>query len=91
VRQNHWLSLEEAVKKITGMPAAKFGLRDRGLLRPGLAGDVVVFDPDTIQDNADFDRPAVYPSGVEHVFVNGQAAVAAGHLTGSRAGQVLTP
>jgi N-acyl-D-amino-acid deacylase len=91
VRERRWLSLEEAIKKITAMPAAKFGLRDRGLLRPGLAGDVVVFDPGTVQDNASFDRPAVYPSGFEWVFVNGTAAVQNGTLAGSRAGMVLTP
>ncbi|MGH2350053.1 MAG: N-acyl-D-amino-acid deacylase family protein [Chloroflexota bacterium] len=91
VREKRWLSLEEAIKKMTGMPAAKFGLRNRGVLRPGLAADVIVFDPQTIQDNASFERPAVYPTGIEHVFVNGQPAVAAGRLSGGRAGEVLTP
>lgn len=90
VRQRGWLRLEEAIKKMTAMPAAKFGLRDRGLLRPGLAGDVVVFDPATIEDRASFEHPAVYPAGIEHVFVNGRAAVSAGELTGSRAGTVLS-
>jgi N-acyl-D-amino-acid deacylase len=89
VRERGWLRLEEAIKKITAMPAAKFGFHDRGLLRPGMAGDVVVFDAETIQDNASFERPAVYPSGIEWVFVNGQAAVQAGQLTGTRAGAVL--
>ncbi len=90
VRERKWLPLEEAIKKITAMPAAKFGLRDRGLLRPGLAADVVIFDAGTIADNASFDRPAVYPSGIEWVFVNGQAAVRQGQLAGSRTGEVLT-
>jgi N-acyl-D-amino-acid deacylase len=90
VRQQGWLRLEEAVQKMTAMPAAKFGLRDRGLLRPGLAADVVVFDPETVADNASFERPAVYPSGIEHVFVNGRPAVRDGALTGERAGDVLT-
>jgi N-acyl-D-amino-acid deacylase len=89
VREKKWLRLEEAIKKITAMPAAKFGLRDRGLLRPGMAADVVVFDAGTIQDNANFDTPAVYPTGIEHVFVNGRAAVTNGELTKSRAGEVL--
>ena len=91
VRERKWLRLEEAIKKITAMPAAKYGFRDRGLLRPGLAADVVVFDAETIRDNADFDRPAVYPTGIEHVFVNGQVAVRDGKLAGARAGEVLTP
>ena len=90
VRENGWLRLEEAVMKITGMPAAKFGFRDRGLLRPGMAADVVVFDPDTIHDNAGFDHPAVYPTGIDHVLVNGTLAVDAGRLTGARAGEVLS-
>jgi N-acyl-D-amino-acid deacylase len=91
VRERGWLRLEEAVMKMTAMPAAKFGLHDRGLLRPGLAADVVVFDPQTVRDNASFERPAVYPTGIEHVFVNGLPAVRAGQLTGGRAGAVLTP
>ena len=91
VRERRWLRPEEAIKKMTAMPAAKFGLRDRGLLRPGLAADVVVFDPDTIKDNASFDRPAVYPSGIEWVFVNGQVAIRQGTLAGCRSGEVLTP
>lgn len=91
VRERGWLRLEEAIKKITAMPAAKYGFRDRGLLRPGLAADVVVFNADTIQDNASFDRPAVYPTGIDYVLVNGQLAVDGGKLAGTRSGQVLTP
>jgi N-acyl-D-aspartate/D-glutamate deacylase len=91
VRERGWLSLEKAIKKMTSMPTAKFGFRDRGLLRPGLAADVVVFDPATVQDNASFERPAVYPTGIAHVFVNGHPAVDSGRLTGGRAGQVLAP
>src|SRR5919199_1415153 len=89
VRERKWLTLEEAIRKMTAMPAAKFGFSGRGLLRPGLAADVVVFDPDTIRDNASFERPAVYPSGIAHVFVNGVPAVDAGRLTGACAGHVL--
>ena len=89
VRERKWLTLEEAIRKMTAMPAAKFGFSDRGLLRPGMAADVAVFDPETIQDNASFERPAVYPSGVDWVLVNGAPAVEHGRLTGARAGQVL--
>lgn len=91
VRQRKWLRLEEAIKKMTAMPAAKFGFHNRGLLRPGLVADVVIFDSETVQDNASFDRPAVYPSGIEYVLVNGRLAVDAERLTGTRAGEVLTP
>jgi N-acyl-D-aspartate/D-glutamate deacylase len=89
VRERGWLRLEEAVRKLTAMPAAKYGLRDRGVLRPGLAADLVVFDAAAIQDNASFDRPAVYPSGITHVLVNGALAVDGGRLTGARSGAVL--
>jgi N-acyl-D-aspartate/D-glutamate deacylase len=75
--------------KFTGMPAAKFGLRDRGILRPGLAADVTIFDAATIADRASFDRPAVYPDGISHVLVNGTVAVSGGRLVGSRSGRVL--
>src|SRR5919204_5169436 len=88
VRERKWLTLEEAIKKMTAMPAAKYGFSHRGLLRPGLAADVVVFDPDTIRDNASFERPAVYPTGIEFVLVNGTLAVDGGRLTAVRAGQV---
>ena len=89
VRERRWLSLEEAIRKMTSMPAAKFGFRDRGLLRPGLAADVVVFDPATIQDNASFERPAVYPTGIAHVFVNGQTVLLNGEMTGARPGRAV--
>ena len=90
VRERRWLRLEEAVRKFTAMPAAKFGLRDRGLIRPGLAADVTIFDAATITDRASFETPAVYPDGISHVFVNGVAAVTNGRLTSSRSGSVLT-
>ncbi len=64
VREKGWLSLETAVHKITGMPAAKFRLAGRGLLRPGMAADVVVFDPATIRDNASFEKPRRSPDGI---------------------------
>lgn len=89
VRDRGWLRLEEAVMKFTGMPAAKFGLRDRGVLRPGLAADITVFDADAIADRATFDRPAAYPAGIHHVLVNGMLAVEAGRLAGTRSGRVL--
>jgi N-acyl-D-amino-acid deacylase len=90
VREKGWLRLEEAVRKVTATPAAKFGFGDRGFLRPGLAADVVVFDPETIHDNASFERPAVYPTGIDYVWVNGALAVTPQGLTGARAGAVLT-
>jgi N-acyl-D-amino-acid deacylase len=90
-RERGWLTLEQAVHKITGMPAAKFRLADRGLLRPGMAADVVVFDPGAIRDNATFEEPRRSPDGIRAVLVNGVPAAEAGRLTGARAGGVVRP
>ncbi|MFC1525662.1 amidohydrolase family protein [Candidatus Latescibacterota bacterium] len=89
VRQKRVLPLEEAIRKMTSMPAARFGLRDRGLLRPGLAADVVVLDFDALDDVSTIERPLAYCRGVEHVIVNGTPVVAAGEHTGSRPGRNL--
>ncbi|MGE3267222.1 MAG: amidohydrolase family protein [Chloroflexota bacterium] len=82
-------SQAEAVRKMTSLPAQKFGLWDRGLLRPGLAADLVVFDPATVLDTATYAEPEQAPAGMPHVIVNGQFAVRYGQYTGARAGQVL--
>lgn len=89
VRQRGLLTLEAAVRKMTGLPATIFGIADRGLLQPGMAADIVAFDAGRIIDRADFSAPHQYPDGVEHVFVNGTAAVAGGRLTGDGRGAVL--
>ena len=91
VRERGWMPLESAVHKMTAVPATKFGFTDRGVLRPGLAADIVVFDPATIQDNGTLERPAQYPSGISYVFVNGAVTVEQGEHTGARSGQVLRP
>jgi len=71
VREQGLLSLEEAVAKMTSRPAAKLGLRDRGRIAPGLAADLVVFDPNTIADRATYQHPHQYPAGIHYVIVNG--------------------
>ena len=81
--------MEDAVRKMTSLPADQLGIHDRGLLAPGMAADIVIFDPNTIQDTATFARPAVYPTGIDTVLVNGVVAVAHGKGTGKIAGQVL--
>jgi N-acyl-D-amino-acid deacylase len=83
-------TLEEAVHRMTGASAERFGFHDRGLVRPGCAADLVVLDPETLQDHASFEAPARFPSGIEHVFVNG-AHVLAGERYDSAAlaGRVL--
>jgi N-acyl-D-amino-acid deacylase len=89
VRQQGVLSLPVAVYKMTGLPAARLGLRDRGLLKPGYAADLVLFDPAKIQDRADFHNPHQYPAGMVQVWVNGAQVVEDGRLTGKATGRVL--
>lgn len=89
VRERHVLSLEIAIAKLTSVPAERLGLRDRGSIRAGTAADLVVFDAATVADAATYLEPARYPSGIDHVIVNGQVAVSAGVETGARAGRLL--
>ena len=83
------LSLEQGVHKMTGMPAARLGLADRGILRVGAMADLVVFDPRTISDRSTFESPHQYATGIDYVLVNGVVAVDGGTFTDSRAGRVL--
>ncbi|MEO7455251.1 MAG: D-aminoacylase [Gemmatimonadaceae bacterium] len=89
VREEKTLPLEQAVFKMTGMPAKRLGLKNRGTLRAGSAADVVVFDAATIADRATFDAPHQYATGIDAVLVNGKLAVDNGKYTNSRAGKVL--
>ena len=89
VRDRGVLSLETAIAKMTSVPAARLGLRDRGVLREGALADVVVFDPATVADVATYAEPAQHPIGIEHVVVNGRLAVRDGAETGERAGRLL--
>jgi len=89
VRDEHLLSLETAIHKMTGGPAARVGIRDRGLLRTGMFADITVFDPGTVIDRATFESPNQYPVGIEYVLVNGQISVDKGERTAALAGQVV--
>ena len=89
VRENGTLRLEEAIRKMTSMPAAHFGLWDRGLLRAGYAADVIVFDYDALDEVSTIERPHAYARGVEHVLVNGTPVVEGGEHTGARPGRHL--
>jgi N-acyl-D-amino-acid deacylase len=89
VRERGLLSLPAAIRKMTSLPADRLRLADRGAVRPGYAADLVLFDPATIRDRADFQHPHQYPTGVEHVFVNGRPAVRDGRLSGETPGRVL--
>jgi N-acyl-D-aspartate/D-glutamate deacylase len=83
------LRLEQAVHKVSGLPATRFGLRDRGLLEPGRAADVTVFDPATLADMSSWDDGRVAPSGIEHVLVNGATVVSGGKPTGVLPGRIV--
>lgn len=89
VRERAILPLETAIAKLTSVPAERLELRDRGVVRVGAAADLVVFDPDSVNDVATYAEPARHPVGIEHVIVNGQVAVADGIETGVRAGRLL--
>jgi len=89
VRDEHVLTLEQGVHKMTGMPAARLGLKDRGVLRAGAVADVVVFDAGRIADRATFENPHQYAVGIDYVLVNGVAAVDGGRYMDLRAGRVL--
>jgi N-acyl-D-amino-acid deacylase len=83
------LTLQEAVRKMTSLPAQRLGLRDRGLVRPGTWADLVIFDPDTIADRTTYANPYQFPVGIDHVLVNGQVVIQNGEHTGRLPGHVL--
>lgn len=89
VRDERLLTLEDAVRKMTSQPAARVGLRDRGVLRAGAYADVTVFDPARVRDLATFDEPNRYPEGINYVLVNGRLEVDAGRRTDANAGRPL--
>jgi N-acyl-D-amino-acid deacylase len=89
VREKHVIPLEEAVRKMSSLPAARLGLPDRGLVRPGLKADLVIFDPATVRDTATYDNPHQYAVGFEQVIVNGQVVFDNGAMTAARPGVVL--
>jgi N-acyl-D-aspartate/D-glutamate deacylase len=89
VREAQVLDLPTAIHRMTGMPAAKFRLTDRGVLRPGAFADLVVFDPARIADVATYDEPRRAPAGIHAVYVNGTAVARDGRHTGARPGRAL--
>ena len=89
VRDEKVISLTEAVRRLTGLPATNLGLKDRGFLRPGMFADVVVFDPLKVADHSTFEKPHQYSVGVRDVFVNGQQVLKDGAHTGTYPGRAL--
>jgi dihydroorotase/N-acyl-D-amino-acid deacylase len=88
-RELHLFSIEEAVRKMTSQPAQRMGLYDRGLVRPGMAADIVVFDPASVRDRATFEAPLQYAEGIEYVIVNGKVVMDSGTLTKERPGRAM--
>lgn len=89
VRERHVLTLEEAIRRMTSASCERFGLVDRGLVREGYAADLVLFDPETIQDLATYEMPKQEPAGIDLVVVNGEVAYDGGNHTGAGSGQML--
>lgn len=89
VRDEHLLTLPQAIHKMTGMPAQRVGLRERGLLRSGFFADLTIFDPKRVIDRATFEMPNQHPDGIDYVIVNGQLEVDKGRRTPALSGRVL--
>ena len=89
VREERLLSLEDAIRKFTSLPASRMRITDRGLIKKGLWADIVIFDPMLISDQATFDKPNQLSQGMDWVLVNGEAVIAKGQMTGRRPGKVL--
>jgi N-acyl-D-amino-acid deacylase len=89
VREEKVVPLEEAIRKLTSLPASNLKIRERGLLKEGWFADVAVFDPAKVQDHATFDKPHQYSTGVVHVFVNGKQVLKNGEHTGAKPGRVV--
>jgi len=89
VREKHWLTLPEAVRKMTSLPAQRLGWKDRGILREGAFADLTLFNPKTVLDRSTFAKPFELPTGIEKVFVNGELVWESAKPTGARPGMVL--
>jgi N-acyl-D-aspartate/D-glutamate deacylase len=89
VRAEHTMRLEEAIRKMTSQAASRVGITNRGILRPGMMADIVVFDPAAIRDVATYNEPLRYSQGVKDVFVNGRPVVLDGNITDERPGRAL--
>ena len=89
VRDEQLIPLEEAIRRFTSRPAARVGIADRGILRPGFKADVTIFDAARIRDVSTFVDPTHYSEGVMHVLVNGKAVVSGGKITAARPGQPI--
>ena len=86
VMERNILTLEDAIRRMTSLPARTFSFHDRGIVRPGFVADLLVFDPEKVKDTATFEKPHQYSEGFDYVIVNGVAVVADGEVTDERSG-----
>jgi N-acyl-D-amino-acid deacylase len=91
VREEQWLSLPEAIRKMTSMPAARLKIKDRGTIAAGMKADLMLFDPQTIIDRSTFEQPRLRPRGIYRVFVNGRPVWTGDSPENERPGIVLSP
>ncbi len=89
VREQKVIGLEDAIRRMTSLPAQKFGFKNRGLLREGMAADIIIFDPETVTDQSTYEKPHAYSSGIEYVIVNGKVTLNKAQHTGIRNGKIL--
>lgn len=89
VREKQWLSLGEAIRKMTSLPAQRLGLKDRGIIRKGAKADLVLFDKDKVIDNATFTEPQLHSTGIDKVWVNGKVVFSDNKATGNLPGEIL--
>ena len=89
IREENLLTLEEGIRKMTSLPARAMGLDSKGVLRPGLDADFVLFDPRTVGTDASYEHPRQFPTGIPHVIVNGELVVQDSEFTEARPGRVI--
>ncbi len=89
VREKRLVGVEEAIRKMTSLPAQTFSLWDRGLIRPGMAADLVIFNEQTVIDRANYQNPKQFAAGIEYVIVNGQVVIEHGAHNGAKSGRIL--
>ena len=90
VRDEKRTTLADAIRRLTSLPASNLGIRDRGLLQPGMHADLAIFDAATIRDTATYDKPQQFAVGMRHVLVNGQPVLIDGLMTAARPGRAVT-
>ena len=89
VREKKTITLEDAIRRMTALPAQRFNIKDRGQIKEGMAADILVFDPEKIQDKATFEKPHAYSEGIDLVIINGRIVMKDNKMTGVKSGVIL--